>query len=94
MVNLHKGLRKAENVVLTQIQTGRIGFATFLNKIRVPDYPSPVCQYGQANETATHIIMHCSRFLKTYSNLRDYHTGLIDFKSLISRVKRVQYLVK
>src|SRR5215469_5797736 len=53
------GLRKAESSILTQIRTGRIGLAAFLNRARVPDFPSPMCQCGQAEETASHIIAYC-----------------------------------
>jgi hypothetical protein len=33
VVKLHKGLRKAESSVITQVRTGRIGLAAFLNKV-------------------------------------------------------------
>ena len=35
-LKLHKQLKKAENSVLVQARTGRIGLAHFLNKARVP----------------------------------------------------------
>ena len=36
-LEIHVGLRKAESSILTQIWTGRIGLAAFLNRGRVPD---------------------------------------------------------
>ena len=94
VVNLHKNLHKAESAVLTQIQTRRIGLVVFLNKVQVSDHPSRVCQCSQANETAAHIIVHCTRFSEAHSSLRDYHTGLIDLKSLVDTAKGVQHLAK
>jgi len=38
---IYNGLRKAESSILTQIRTGRIGLAAFLNKARVPDFSLP-----------------------------------------------------
>ena len=43
---IHKELKKAESSVLTQIQTRRIGLVAFLNKVKVPNFPSSICQYG------------------------------------------------
>jgi len=40
---IYKELKKAESSILTQIQTGRIGLAAFLNKAKVPSFPSPKC---------------------------------------------------
>jgi hypothetical protein len=78
ILKLHKKLRKAESSLLTQIWTGRIGLAAFLNKTRVPGYETPTCQCGQARETATHIIVHCSRFSEIRHLLEDPRTGQID----------------
>jgi len=47
-VKRHAALCKAESAVITQIRTGRIGLAAFLNKARVPEVESPACQCGWA----------------------------------------------
>ena len=91
---LHWGLRKAESSALIQIRTGRIGLAAFLNKARVPGYPSPFCQCGQAPETASHIIAHCPRFTEARSQLRDPQTSLVDSKALVSRTDTVRRLMR
>ena len=38
VLKLHKDLRKAESALITQIRTGRIGLAAFLNKAKIPGY--------------------------------------------------------
>jgi hypothetical protein len=93
-VKLHAQLRKAESSVITQIRTGRIGLAAFLNKARVPGFPSPVCPCGQARETATHVIAHCSRFAGRRASLADPRTGHLDIKGLISDPGGVARLAK
>src|SRR6266480_6985275 len=57
-VKQHAALHKAESAVITQIRTGRIGLAAFLNMVRVPGVESPACQCGWARETAAHVIAH------------------------------------
>jgi hypothetical protein len=86
VVKLHKGLRKAESSVITQIRTGRIGLAAFLNKARVPGFPSPVCACGQARETAAHVIAHCSRFAEVRGRLADPQSDRLDVRALVSKV--------
>ena len=77
-----------------QIRTGRIGLVAFLNKARVPDFPSPVCQCGRARETAQHIIVHCDRFTAARNKLADPRTGGVDLKSLLSSAAGAQRLAK
>ena len=74
----------AESSIITQIRTGRNGLAAFLNKARVPGFPSPVCPCGQARETAKHVIVHCSRFTERRAALRNPRTGQVDIKGLVS----------
>jgi hypothetical protein len=93
-IQLHAELQKAESSVLTQIRTGRIGLAAFLNKARVPEFPSPMCQCGQASETAKHVIAHCPRFTEVRRDLRDPRTGLMDIKSLVSEVEGAKRLAR
>ena len=81
---IHKELKKAESSVLTQIRTGRIGLAAFLNKARVPNFPSPICQCGQAEETALYIIAYCPRFAEQRQGLA---VGRPDIKKLEARLR-------
>ena len=93
-LKLYKGLRKAESSVIVQIRTGRIGLAAFLNKARVPDFPSPLCQCGQAEETAAHVIAHCPRFAEQRRSLTDARTGRLDTKALVSIVDGAKRLAR
>jgi hypothetical protein len=83
---IHVGLRKAESSILTQIRTGRIGLAAFLNRARVPDFPSPMCRCGQAEETASHVIAHCPRFTDQRRGLAG-PAGRTDVRTLVGTVK-------
>jgi hypothetical protein len=93
-VKLHSGLHKAESSVITQIRTGRIGLAAFLNKAQVPDFPSPVCQCGQANETAAHVIVHCPRFAEARRGLIDRGSSMVDLRSLVTKAEGVKRLAR
>jgi hypothetical protein len=93
-VKLHAKLRKAESSIITQIRTGRIGLAAFLNKAKVPGFPSPVCPCGSARETAAHVIAHCERFAELRRTLIDSRTRQIDIKGLVSKPEIVPKLAK
>lgn len=41
VLDLHKGLRKAESAISIQARRGRIGLAAFLSKVKVPGYETP-----------------------------------------------------
>lgn len=55
----HRGLRKHESSVLTQLRTGKIGLRAFLFQRRVPDVPTPLCRCGTARETPEHLALDC-----------------------------------
>jgi hypothetical protein len=93
-VKRHAALHKAESAVITQIRTGRIGLAAFLNQARVPGVESPACQCGWARETAAHIIAHCPRFAGARHQIADPHTGQVNIKSLTSSLEGVRRLAK
>ena len=69
ILKTHKDLRKAESVILMQIQTGQIGLAAFLNKVQILNFLSSQCRCGQAQKTAAHIILHCSLYTETKRRL-------------------------
>ena len=88
---IYKELKKAKSSLLTQIRTRWIRLAAFLNKARVPNYPSLRCQCGHAEETASHIIAYCSRFTEQRQSLI---TGRPDIKTLISIVEGAKRLIR
>lgn len=91
---IHVGLKKAESSMLTQIRTGRIGLACFLNKARVPEFPSPMCQCGQAEETASHIIAFCPRFSEQRRQLTDQSGDRLHVKALVDSAEGAKRLVR
>ena len=94
MPEIHTGLKKAESSILTQIRTGRIGLASFLNRARVLDFPSPKCQCGRAEETASHIIAFCPCFEEQRSRLADPQTGRLDVKALVHSARGAKRLAR
>lgn len=91
---IHEGLRKAESSILTQIRTGRIGLAAFLNRARVPDFPSPMCQCGRAEETASHIIAFCPRFVAQRGSLTSPPADRLDIRTLVSTPKGAKRIAR
>ena len=77
-LKLYKELQKAEASLLLQIRTGRIGLASFLFRAGVPDFPTPLCVCGQAEETAKHITSSCSLYSRqrqqVFFNPQDFTT--------------------
>lgn len=94
VLRLHKTLHKAESSALTQVRTGQIGLAAFLNKVRVPDYPSPTCRCGQAQETAAHIIAHCALYTEARRYIADRRTGRVDIRALTNTAEGAARLAK
>ena len=86
-LKLYKELQKAEASLLLQIRTGRIGLASFLFRAGVPDFPTPLCVCGQAEETAKHITSSCS----LYSRQRQQVSfNPQDFTTIISNSELLQ----
>ena len=56
----HQGLRKHESSLLTQVRTGKVGLRAFLFERKVPSIATPLCRYGEAQETAVHLVLDCS----------------------------------
>jgi hypothetical protein len=95
-LNIHKGLRKAESSIITQIRIGRIGLAAFLNKIHVPSFDSPTYQCGNANEMAAHIVVHCPLYLERRVELldTDTHANTPDLRKLCGTATGGQRLAR
>ena len=62
-LKVFKDLRKAEASLYLQILSARIGLASFLFRVNVPDFQSPLCSCGFGEETAQHITFPCNKFL-------------------------------
>ena len=89
VLELHNGLQKAESSLAVQIRTGRIGLASFLNKMRVPGFDSPNCSCGNYAETASHVIAFCPRYTEARRRLGP---GPIDLKALTTTNKGLKKL--
>ena len=86
-LKLYKELQKAEASLLLQTRTGRIGLASFLFRAGVPDFPTPLCMCGQAEETVKHITSSCS----LYSIQRQHALfNPQDFTTIISNPELLQ----
>ena len=86
-LKLYKELQKAEASLLLQTRTGRIGLASFLFRAGVPDFPTPLCMCGQAEETVKHITSSCS----LYSSQRQHALfNPQDFTTIISNPELLQ----
>jgi hypothetical protein len=59
VLKLHKNLVKAESSIFIQLRTERIGLPLFLNKRRVPEYPTPYCYCGLDKGTVSHFLSFC-----------------------------------
>jgi hypothetical protein len=93
-VKRHAALCKAESSIITQIRTGRIGLAAFLNRVGVPGIESPACQCGWGKETAAHVIAHCPRFAGIRHRIADQRTGRVDIQNLTSSPDGARKLAK
>ena len=86
-LKLYKELQKAEASLLLQIRTGRIGLASFLFRAGAPDFPTPLCVCGQAEETPKHITSSYS----LYSRQRQQVSfNPQDFTTIISNPELLQ----
>ena len=54
----------------------------FLNKINVSDYKSLTCQYNQAQEIITHVIIYCFRFTEMRHILKNFITDQLNIQAL------------
>src|SRR6266496_5269392 len=94
VLKLHQDLCKAESFLIMQIYSDCIDLAVFLNKINVSDYKLLMCQCDQAQETVTHVIIHCFRFVKIRHILKDSITNQLNIQILISMSADIQHLTK
>ena len=70
----HKGLRKHESSMLTQIRTGKIGLKAFLHQRRVPGVLMPWCSCEEADETPQHLFVDCPETARACRKLPELRT--------------------
>ena len=70
----HKGLRKHESSMLTQIRTGKIGLKAFLHQRRVPGILTPRCSCEEADETPQHLFVDCPETARARRELPELRT--------------------
>jgi hypothetical protein len=88
-LHLHKGLRKAESSLATQLCTEKIGFNAFLARQRVPNV-TPNCYCGYPNQSVKHIMLFCPDIDRLYKHLGP----LSDLKSILSNVNSLKKAVR
>src|SRR5271163_2362422 len=59
VIELHKGLRKAESAMLVQARTKKIGLAEFLYSRKVPGVDTARCRCRAGHETPRHMALFC-----------------------------------
>src|SRR5438046_512702 len=94
MLKLHQDLCKAESFLIMQICFSYISLAVFLNKTNVSDYKLLTCQCSQAQETVTHVIVHCFRFVKIRHILKDSITNQLNIQTLTDMSANIQHLTR
>ena len=82
---LHAGRLKPESALLTQLRTGKVGFNDFLYNRRVPGVWSRRCPCGQGPMTVLHVLLLCSRWNETRTNVG--LLGSTDLKAVLTSRK-------
>ena len=74
VIELHKGLHKAESALLVQARTKKIGLAEFLYAQGVPGIDTAMCRCRAGHETPQHMALFCAEEAGRRRELTD-HTG-------------------
>ncbi|EDN11316.1 predicted protein [Histoplasma mississippiense (nom. inval.)] len=77
----HTGLRKARSTIIIQLRSGKTGLAAFLNRCKVPEFPTPRCPCGYEWETVEHVLIHCGRWEQQRQGL--IRNGRLDKRMLL-----------
>jgi hypothetical protein len=94
VLELHKGLRKAESALLAQARTGRIGLAKFFYSCRVPSIVTAQCQCGAGKETARHMVTYCTQEARRRLHLTDNAGRIQPYHRLVGTCKEAQCFTK
>ena len=87
ILKLYINLWKAESLALVQFYTGRTGLASFLYRVRVPEFQSPTCRCRQEEETLYHILRHCPLEEGNRQSLYTIYRGGIDIVRLLNTLE-------
>jgi hypothetical protein len=83
VLQLHRGLHKAESSVLIQARTEKIGFAQFLRQRQVPGVTTDQCSCNTGIETVQHVVEYCIREMERRDEIRRRDAiGSLDFRWL------------
>ncbi|EDN04478.1 predicted protein [Histoplasma mississippiense (nom. inval.)] len=77
----HTGLRKARSTIIIQLRSGKTGLAAFLNRCKVPEFPTPQCPCRYEWETVEHVLIHCERWEQQRQGL--IRNGRLDKRMLL-----------
>ena len=89
-LNIFKNLRKAKSSLFLQILSARIGLASFLFRVNIPDFNFSLYTCGFGEETVQHITFFCNKF----SNQRQQvQFSLQDFLSILFSSKLLPKLL-
>jgi hypothetical protein len=82
VLQLHKGLRKADSTILIQGRTGEIGLGHCLHMLRVPDYEPSQCSCGIETEILRHVLLECPHEAERRLDLKEAQGGQLDYNRL------------
>jgi hypothetical protein len=71
VIELHKGLHKAESALLVQARTKKIGLAEFLYSRKVPGVDTARCRCGTGHKTPRHMALFCTEEASRRQELTD-----------------------
>jgi hypothetical protein len=94
VLELYKGLRKAESALLVQTRTGRIGLAKFLYSREMPSIDTAQCQCGAGEETARHMALYCIQEASRRMHLTDNAGRIQPYHRLAGTSSRAQCFTK
>jgi hypothetical protein len=83
VLQLHKGLRKAESTIIIHGRTGRMGLRHCLHKLRVPDCESSQCSCSAEAETLRHVLLECPHKAERRLDLIKAQGGQLDYNRLL-----------
>jgi hypothetical protein len=59
LLRKHKGLKKHESSLPTQVRTRKAGLRAFLFQRGVPEVKTPLCRCGEGEETPSNLALYC-----------------------------------
>jgi hypothetical protein len=87
ILELHRGLQKAESTIIIQGRTGRIDLGQCLHKLGVPDFESSQCNCGGGSEALRHVLLECPHEAERRLDLKKAQGGQLDYNRLLCTPK-------